>query len=123
MDAEEALGGSSRLEPLHLALSSPYRLMRVLRPIILPKPLFVRAGQPQAPESRGVGAQLIGDQQFRREALSLEQLAHQPKRRPAVAARLDQHVEHLALMIDSTPKVHPLPADPLHHLVQVPTIA
>jgi hypothetical protein len=42
---------------------------------------------------------------------------------PAVAASLDQHVEHLALMIDSTPKVHPLPADPLHHLVQVPTIA
>src|SRR6202040_2369315 len=35
MHAEEALGGSSRLEPLHLALSSPYRLMRVLRPIIL----------------------------------------------------------------------------------------
>jgi hypothetical protein len=40
MDAEEALGGSSRLEPLHLALSSQYRLMRVFRPIILPKPLF-----------------------------------------------------------------------------------
>src|SRR5271166_3023670 len=32
MHAEEALSGSSRFEPLHLALSSPYRLMRVLRP-------------------------------------------------------------------------------------------
>jgi len=30
MHAEEALGGSSRFEPLHLALSSPYRLMRIL---------------------------------------------------------------------------------------------
>jgi hypothetical protein len=41
----------------------------------------------------------------------------------AVAARLDQHVEHLAFMMDGTPEVHPLPADPHHHLVQVPTIA
>jgi hypothetical protein len=30
MHAEEALGRSSRFEPLHLALSSPYRLMRIL---------------------------------------------------------------------------------------------
>ena len=45
MHAEEALSGSSRFEPLHLALSSPYRLMRVLRPIVAPKPLFVRTAQ------------------------------------------------------------------------------
>jgi len=45
MHAEEALGGSSRFEPLHLALSSPYRLMRILRPIVAPQPLFVRTGQ------------------------------------------------------------------------------
>jgi len=45
MHAEEALGGSSRFEPLHLALSSAYRLMRVLRPIVAPKPLFVRTAQ------------------------------------------------------------------------------
>src|ERR1700736_4318515 len=31
MHAEETLSGSSRFEPLHLALSSPYRRMRVLR--------------------------------------------------------------------------------------------
>jgi hypothetical protein len=45
MHAEETLSGSSRFEPLHLALSSPYRLMRVLRPIVAPKPLFVRTAQ------------------------------------------------------------------------------
>jgi len=43
--AEEALSGSSRFEPLHLALSSPYRLMRVLCAIVAPKPLFVRTVQ------------------------------------------------------------------------------
>jgi hypothetical protein len=45
MHAEEALGRSSRFEPLHLALSSPYRLMRILGAIVFPEPLLVRAGQ------------------------------------------------------------------------------
>jgi len=45
MHAEEALSGSSRFEPLYLALSSSHRLMRVFRPIVLPEPLFMRTGQ------------------------------------------------------------------------------
>ena len=47
MHVEEALGGSSRFEPLHLALSSPYRLVRVLGPILqipaLSAPLWPRS--------------------------------------------------------------------------------
>jgi hypothetical protein len=45
MHAQEALGRSSRLESLHLALSSPYRLMRILGAIVFAEPLFMRAGQ------------------------------------------------------------------------------
>ena len=45
MHVEEALGRSSRFETLHLALSSPYRLMRILGTIVFPEPLFMRAGQ------------------------------------------------------------------------------
>ncbi len=59
MRTEEALGGSSRFEALHLALSSPYHLVRVLGPIVLPKPLLMVARQPVMLESSGVGAQLI----------------------------------------------------------------
>jgi hypothetical protein len=44
MHAEEALGRSSRFEPLHLALSSPHRLMRI-GAIVLSEPLLMRAGQ------------------------------------------------------------------------------
>src|SRR5262249_18526516 len=43
--AEEALGGSSRLEPLQLALASSHRLMRALRAIVLAQPLLVTAGE------------------------------------------------------------------------------
>jgi hypothetical protein len=45
MHAEEALGRSNRFEPLHLVLSSPYRLMRILGAIVLPEPLLMSAGQ------------------------------------------------------------------------------
>jgi hypothetical protein len=91
--AEEALGGASRFEALQLALASSHCLMRILRPIVLPKPLLMWTDQSETPERRGVGAQPVGDQQLRRKALLLEQLAHQPQRRPTVASALDQHVE------------------------------
>jgi hypothetical protein len=58
VQAEEALGGSSRLEPLQFALASSDCLMRILRPIVVPKPLLMPAGQSQTPERRDVGAQL-----------------------------------------------------------------
>jgi hypothetical protein len=53
--------------------------------------------KPVATRVRGCGERLVGDQQFRREALLLEKLAHQPQHRSAVAAALDQHVQDLAL--------------------------
>src|ERR1700724_4582466 len=123
MDVKEALGGSSRFEALHLALASSYRLMRVLGPIVAPKPLFVRTAQSQAPERRGVGAQLVSDQQFRCKPLLSEKLAHQPQFRPAVAATLHQHIEDLAFVVDGTPEIHPLAGDANHHFVQVPSVA
>src|SRR5207253_1277933 len=46
-----------------------------------------------------------------------------PQRRPAIAPALDQHLQHLALVIDGAPEVHPLAGDPHHHLVEMPEIA
>ena len=63
----------------------------------------MRAGEVQLPESRAVGAQLVGDQQLRCEALFLEQLAHQPECRLRISPTLNKHVENLALMVDGAP--------------------
>jgi len=41
-------------------------------------------------------------------AVSFEELAHQPDRRPLAAPALNQHAENLALMINGAPQVHPL---------------
>jgi hypothetical protein len=77
----------------------------------------MRAGQPQLPERRAVGAQLVSHQQFRHKPLLSEKLAHQPQCRPTVAAALDQHVEDLAFVVDGTPEIHSLAGDPNDHLV------
>ena len=121
--AEKTLGGSSRFEPLHFVLSSSHRLMRVFGPVVFAQSLLMQAVQSQTPECGGVRAQLVGDERFRREALLLEQLAHQPQRRPSVAPTLNQHVEYLALVIDGTPQIHLPAGDPHHHLVEVPATA
>src|SRR5215813_3447119 len=88
--------------------------MRIFHAIVAPEPLFVRAAESQLSERRSIGAQLVGDQQLGCEALLLEQLAHQPQRRPAVAPTLNQHVENLALVIDRAPEIHPLTGDGYH---------
>jgi hypothetical protein len=121
--AEKTLGGASRFEPLHLVLSSSHRLMRIFGAIIPSQPLLMRTGQSQTPECAGVRTQLVGDQQFGCETLLLEQLAHQPQRRPTIAPALNQHIEDLALVVDGTPQIHPLAGDPHYHLVEVPAIA
>jgi hypothetical protein len=79
-------------------------------------------GQSQTSERAGGGAQLVGDENFRHESLLLEQLAHQPQRRPSVASALDEHIEDLALVIDGAPQIQPLAGDAHYHLVQMPAI-
>jgi|HubBroStandDraft_4_1064222.scaffolds.fasta_scaffold01312_4 hypothetical protein len=119
---EKALGRSSRLEPLQFPLSSSHGLVGILGAIVRPQSLLMRTGQAQVPESRSVGAELVGRQQFWREASFPEQLAHQSECRALVAAALHQHIENLTLVIDGAPQVHPF-GDANYHLVEVPSIA
>jgi hypothetical protein len=58
------------------------------------------------PEFAGSGAirpQVVGDQSIGNEAVFLQQLAHEFQRGMLVPFRLDQHIEDLALGIDSAP--------------------
>src|SRR5207302_10688229 len=89
MDAEKALCGSGRLEPLHFALWPADGLMAILDAVVLSEALLMTAGQAKVPERRSVRAELVGSQQCRRETLFLEELAHQPECRPFVASALN----------------------------------
>jgi len=99
--------------------SSSQNLMWVFGPIVPPESRFMS----QLSRRRRNGEQLVGYRQLRRQSLPLEKLTHQSQGGPAVAPALNQHVEDLALVVESTPEVHPLAGDPDHHLVQMPSVA
>jgi hypothetical protein len=75
MDGKKPLHLPWRLEPLHDALSSPGRLMRILRPVVKAFVLPMLDTGHDLPLSGGVAAQLVGDQHPRRSRLLLQQLA------------------------------------------------
>ena len=93
VDRQESLGSSGRFETLHLPLASSSRLMRILSPIVLPQPLLVPSRQSHCGLCRAVRAKLVGDQNIRREALFLKQLAHEFHGCSLVASPLHKEVE------------------------------
>jgi hypothetical protein len=60
----------------------------------------MRAGQAKLPKGGFVRPQLAGRQQFRREALFPEQLAHQPECRTLVALALNQPIKTKGMVLD-----------------------
>ena len=67
-----------------------------------------------------VGAEFIGYNRRRREALLLQEFAHQPNCRPSVPAGLNQEIQDFALTVHGTPEIELPPSNYDDHLVQVP---
>jgi len=78
--------------------------MRILGPIVPPQSLLVPSRQADFGLCRAVRAQPVGNQHIRREALFLEQLAHQFHGRSLVASSLHQQVENFAFVVNCTPQ-------------------
>ena len=56
-----------------------------------------------------VASKLVGDQPSRFAPLPFQQLEEEPLGRTRISPALDQDVNHVAVLIDSTPKVVTLP--------------
>ena len=67
-----------------------------------------------------VGAEFIGYNRRRREALLLQEFPHQPNCRPSVPAGLNQGIQDFALTVHGTPEIELPPSNYDDHLVQVP---
>ncbi len=76
-----------------------------------------------AAKRRRIASQLVGDQPTRHAALTLQQLAEKAFGSPAVATRLDEDVDDVAILIDGTPEILPLPLNRDEDLVQVPRVS
>ena len=67
-----------------------------------------------------VGAEFIGYNRRRREALLLQEFPHQPNCRPSVPAGLNQEIQDFALTVHGTPEIELPNSNYDDHLVQVP---
>ena len=72
---------------------------------------------------RRVAAQLVRDQTARFAALSFQELPEEPFSRPAIAPRLHQDVEHVAVLVHGPPQILLPPPDLDEQLVQMPGVA
>ena len=114
------MGG--RIEPAHLSLALPSRLVGDFGAVV---PVLVRAvnhRRHHGAERRRVAAQLVRDQPPRFPALAFQQLTEEPLRRAAIASRLDEDVDYVPVLVDGPPQVL-LPAlNPHEQLTKIPRV-
>ena len=111
MDRKKALGGPGRSKALHRTFSSANANVRSFDAIILPFRLVMPSVEPQITKRCRIGSPFIGDDSSRCETMLLQKFAHQLQRRPFVAPRLNQDVEHLTVLVDRPPQIYPATAD------------
>src|ERR1700730_8464117 len=75
---------------------------------------------PEVTGSSAIRPQVVSDQSIGNETVFLQQFAHELQRGMLVPFRLDQHIEDLALGIDSTPQVDHAAIDVQIDLIQMP---
>jgi len=89
-----------RFEPLHDPLSSPRRLMRILRPIVQPFVLAVFHVQAHVLARCAIGSELVRDHDARRSRGFFQQLPHKPLRGGSISSALNEDIENEAVLID-----------------------
>ena len=97
--------------------------MGILRPVVQ---AFMRAVfhvRHELAFSRPVGAQFVGDHTLWRHALLLQKSRQQALGRLGVAARLDDLVEHISVLINRSSQPAFLTVDAHHDFIKVPDIA
>src|ERR1700722_5680943 len=97
--------------------------MRVLRPIVHALVLAMLHGKAHLRPRGAVGTELVRDHDAGRRGCRLQELCHEPLRRAAVSAALDQDVEDKAILIDGAPEPMLLARDRDEDFVQMPFVA
>ena len=72
---------------------------------------------------RRVAAQLVGDEPTGKTPLLLQQLSKEPDRRSSIPSRLDEDVQHVAILIHGSPQVLFPASDRHEELVEMPRVA
>ena len=123
VNRKEELSLPWRLEPSHLTFPLSRRLMWNFGAIVgVLFGVMVHRGHDRS-ECRTVTLQLIGNQAKRNLPLTFQEFAKEALRCTTVASRLDDDVDHVAVLIDGTPQILSFIVDRYEHFVQEPGIA
>lgn len=93
-----------RLEAFHDPFPSPDWLMGIFRPIVQPFVGAVLDTRHNHALCSVIGPKLVGDHHPRRQALALQQLAHQTLRRFGIASALHDNLQNKAILIYGAPE-------------------
>lgn len=101
----ELLGGGRRLEPPHHVLAQARRPAGLLDAVVQPggrvhPPVLDRRELREPRLRRPVARAAVGHDRVRRVTRAAEQAAEEALRRVRIAALLDEHVEHLPVLVD-----------------------
>jgi hypothetical protein len=120
VNREKLLGLPDRLEPLHVAFPSSGRLVRDFTAIVEVPALPMFNTRQDLASGSPIGSKFIGHNDSGHVAQALEQLAKETLGGLLVAAALNQHVEHVAMLIDGPPEIVQFASDADKHLIQKP---
>jgi hypothetical protein len=119
---EEPLRVPWGLESLHPSLPLTGRLVGILCTVVEVAVLAMLHTGQDFPLRGPVAGQFVGDDHPGYVLAPLQQLAEESLRRLLVPVALDEHVQHVPVLIHSTPEVMPCPIDGEKHFVQVPLV-
>ncbi len=123
VDRKESLRLSGGFEAPHLALPLARRLVGDFSPVILVSRGTMKNRRHDGALGGRIAAKLIGDQSPWLGALTLQQPTEEAFRCGAVATRLEQDIDYLAVLVDCTPEIVSATTAADKHFVQVPGIA
>jgi len=121
-DEYEALQVLPGSKSLHQLLPFPDRQMGVLRPVVQPLVGAVLGRRHDVLLRRAVGAELVGDDALRADALLLQQALQKLGSGVLVTLFLYDLVEDVAILIDRAPQPAFLTRNVDHHFVEMPDI-
>jgi hypothetical protein len=122
VERQKALSLPGGFESAHLSFSHPSGLMRNLGAIV--RILLGIVGDTRQDRSTGssIALQLVGDDPEWLLALTAQQSAKEPLGCTLIAARLQQNIDDITILIHGTPKILLLAVDSDEEFVQIPGI-
>ena len=119
-DRQEGLNVLGRLEALQHSLSLANGKVRILSPIVQAFVATVIDVGQVAPDRRRVTRELVGHDDSRLVANTVDDLAQEALGGMLITSRLDQDVEYDSVLVDSLPQPVAMTADANRYFVEMP---